>query len=184
MSAVPASAAADNSDAVSPLSAGNGLSEAAKQYLLRYPPRRGGKPPQDTACRSLFVWRHTGKGMAGRGLGPRYRGRAASLPPSLNPRSDRDKQYLNTWLSLGYAVAPDYASLGSSGLHHYLNARGEAWSVLDSVRAALKQFPLKNELILVGQSQGARRVRQRRISTPLRAGAECSRNGADRNAVF
>jgi hypothetical protein len=26
--------------------------------------------------------------------------------------------------------------------------------VLDSVRAALQQFPLKNELILVGQSQG------------------------------
>jgi hypothetical protein len=71
-------------------------------------------------------------------------GVANHCAPSLNPRSDRDKQYLNTWLSLGYAVvAPDYAGLGSSGLHHYLNARGEAWSVLDSVRAALKQFPLK-----------------------------------------
>jgi hypothetical protein len=40
-------------------------------------------------------------------------------------------------LSLGYAViAPDYAGLGSSGLHHYLNARGEAWSVLDGMRRA------------------------------------------------
>lgn len=113
-------------------------------------------------------------------------GVANHCAPSLNPRSDRDKQYLNTWLSLGYAVvAPDYAGLGSSGLHHYLNARGEAWSVLDSVRAALKQFPLKNELILVGQSQGAHAAfASARISTPLRAGAECSRNGADRDAVF
>jgi hypothetical protein len=53
MSAVPASAAADNSDAVSPLSAGNGLSEAAKQYLLRYPSRSGvdGKTArEDTAA--------------------------------------------------------------------------------------------------------------------------------------
>ena len=49
MSAVPASAAADNSDAVSPLSAGNGLSEAAKppakippRSLFRLaPPRKG-----------------------------------------------------------------------------------------------------------------------------------------------
>jgi hypothetical protein len=53
MSAVPASAAADSTDAVSPLSAGNGLSEAAKQYLLRYPSRSGvdGKTArEDTAA--------------------------------------------------------------------------------------------------------------------------------------
>ncbi len=159
MSAVPASAAIDSTDAVSPLSAKNGLSEAAKQYLLRYPSHSGvdGKTArEDTAAVFIpfgatpeggwpvVVWAHGTVGVANH------------CAPSLNPRSDRDKQYLNTWLSLGYAVvAPDYAGLGSSGLHHYLNARGEAWSVLDSVRAALKQFPLKNELILVGQSQGA-----------------------------
>lgn len=159
MSIVPASAAADTAGAVSPLSAGNGLSEAARQYLLRYPSHSGvdGKTTrEDTAAVFIpfgttpeggwpvVVWAHGTVGVANH------------CAPSLNPRSDRDKQYLNTWLSLGYAVvAPDYAGLGSSGLHHYLNARGEAWSVLDSVRAALQHFPLKNELILVGQSQGA-----------------------------
>ncbi|MDM7250761.1 lipase family protein, partial [Klebsiella grimontii] len=159
MSAVPASAAGDSTDAVSPLNAANGLSEAAKQYLLHYPSRSGvdGKTArEDTAAVFIpfgatpeggwpvVVWAHGTVGVANH------------CAPSLNPRSDRDKQYLNTWLSLGYAVvAPDYAGLGSAGLHHYLNARGEAWSVLDGVRAALKQFPLKNELILVGQSQGA-----------------------------
>lgn len=76
--------------------------------------------------------------------------------PSLNTRTARDSQYLNTWLSLGYAVvAPDYPGLGSDGMHHYLNAQGEGWSVLDGIRAALTEFPLKNELVLVGQSQGA-----------------------------
>ncbi|MDG1643324.1 alpha/beta hydrolase [Klebsiella huaxiensis] len=146
-------------DVISPLSEEHGLSEAAKQYLLHYPSHSGvdGKTVrEDTAAVFIpfgttpeggwpvVVWAHGTVGVANH------------CAPSLNPRSDRDKQYLNTWLSLGYAVvAPDYAGLGSSGLHHYLNARGEAWSVLDGVRAALKQFPLKNELILVGQSQGA-----------------------------
>ncbi|QGN38073.1 alpha/beta fold hydrolase [Klebsiella oxytoca] len=159
MSSAPATAAADTDKLVSPLNVENGLSEAAKQYLLHYPSRSGvdGKSArEDTAAVFIpfgatpeggwpvVVWAHGTVGVANH------------CAPSLNPRSDRDKQYLNTWLSLGYAVvAPDYAGLGSSGLHHYLNARGEAWSVLDGVRAALKQFPLKNELILVGQSQGA-----------------------------
>lgn len=77
MSAVPASAAADNSDAVSPLSAGNRLSEAAKQYLLRYPPAAAwtAKPPAKIPPRSLFRLAPPRKGMAGRGLGTRYRGR-------------------------------------------------------------------------------------------------------------
>lgn len=159
MNPIPAIAAAWNIEPVSALSTENGLSEAAKQYLLHYPSRSGvdGKTVrEDTAAVFMpfgsppkggwpvIVWAHGTVGVANH------------CAPSLNTRSDRDKQYLNTWLSLGYAVvAPDYAGLGSSGLHHYLNARGEAWSVLDSVRAALKQFPLKNEIILVGQSQGA-----------------------------
>lgn len=53
MSAVPASAATDSTDAVSPLSAENGLSEAAKQYFLRYPSHSGvnGKTArEDTAA--------------------------------------------------------------------------------------------------------------------------------------
>lgn len=142
-----------------PIPEERGLTEAARQYLLRYPSVSGvdGKTKrEDTAAVFIpfgatpaggwpvVVWAHGTVGVANH------------CAPSLNVRSDRDKQYLNTWLSLGYAVvAPDYAGLGSTGLHHYLDARGEAWSVLDAVRAALKTFPLKNDLILVGQSQGA-----------------------------
>ncbi len=159
MSSVPVIAAISKGEYISALSSENGLSQAAKQYLLHYPSNSGvdGKTTrEDTAAIfipfgappeggwPIVVWAHGTVGVANH------------CAPSLNPRSDRDKQYLNTWLSLGYAiVAPDYSGLGSSGLHHYLNARGEAWSTLDGVRAALKQFPLKNELIMVGQSQGA-----------------------------
>ncbi|QQG28973.1 alpha/beta hydrolase [Pectobacterium carotovorum] len=137
----------------------NGLQEAAEQYLIRYRSLSGvdGKSlREDTGAVFIpkgempkggwpvVVWTH---GTVGVGT---------SCAPSLNPRSERDVQYLNTWLSLGFAiVAPDYAGLGSTGLHHYLNARGEAWSVLDSVKAALSTFPLRNQLTLVGQSQGA-----------------------------
>ncbi|MEO3988654.1 alpha/beta hydrolase [Pseudocitrobacter cyperus] len=137
----------------------HGLSEAAKQSLIHYPSVSGvdGKTPREDSAAvfipygktpdggwPVVVWAHGTVGVA------------SGCAPSLNVRTDRDKQYLNTWLSLGYAVvAPDYAGLGSSGLHHYLNARGEAWSILDGVRAALKDYPLRNELILVGQSQGA-----------------------------
>nr|WP_278987812.1 lipase family protein [Plesiomonas shigelloides] len=146
-------------DSISTLATENGLSEAAHQYLLRYPSISGvdGKTiREDTAAIFIpfgptpeggwpvVVWAHGTVGVA------------THCAPSINQRSERDKQYLNTWLSLGYAVvAPDYAGLGSSGLHHYLDAQGEAWSIIDGVKAALKKFPLKNEIILVGQSQGA-----------------------------
>lgn len=143
----------------SPLSQEYGLAEAAKQYLLHYSYRSGVDDKterEDTAAVFIpfgatpeggwpvVVWAHGTVGVA------------CHCAPSQNVRTDRDKQYLNTWLSLGYAVvAPDYAGLGSEGLHHYLDARGEAMSVLGGVRAALKAFPLKNDLIMVGQSQGA-----------------------------
>ncbi len=151
--------AADNLETTRVLAKENGLNEAAQQYLIHYASVSGvdGKTSrQDTAAVFLpygktpeggwpvVVWAHGTVGVAN------------DCAPSLNVRTDRDKQYLNTWLSLGYAVvAPDYAGLGSAGLHHYLNARGEAWSILDGVRAAMKTYPLRNELILVGQSQGA-----------------------------
>ncbi|MDE4730360.1 alpha/beta hydrolase family protein [Klebsiella pneumoniae] len=154
-----ATATASEVSVVSPLQPENGLREAAEQYLMHFPSINGidGRTlREDTAAVFIpfgvapkggwpvVVWAHGTVGVA------------SNCAPSLNPRSDRDKQYLNTWLSLGYAiVAPDYAGLGSSGLHHYLHARSEAWSVLDGVRAALKHFPLKNQIILVGQSQGA-----------------------------
>ncbi|MBA0206090.1 lipase family protein [Pectobacterium aroidearum] len=141
------------------LDAKNGLQEAAEQYLIRYRSLSGvdGKSPrEDTGA--VFI----PKGEAPKGGWPVVVwahgtvGVQTSCAPSLNPRSARDAQYLNTWLSLGFAVvAPDYAGLGSPGLHHYLNARGEAWSVLDGVKAALSTFPLRNQLTIVGQSQGA-----------------------------
>ncbi|MCL6330298.1 alpha/beta hydrolase [Pectobacterium carotovorum subsp. carotovorum] len=133
--------------------------EAADQYRILYHSRSGvdGKSPRDDTGAvfipkgetpeggwPVVVWTHGTIGVA------------AACAPSLNPRSARDAQYLNTWLSLGFAiVAPDYAGLGSDGLHHYLNSRGEAWSVLDGVKASLSTFPLRNQLTLVGQSQGA-----------------------------
>ena len=143
----------------SPLPADHGLQEASAQYLIHYTSVSGvdGKTrredtgavflPKGPAPRGgwpVVVWAHGTVGVA------------TQCAPSLNPRSSRDQQYLNTWLSLGFAVvAPDYAGLGSRGLHHYLNARAEAWSVLDSITAALKSFPLSNKIIIVGQSQGA-----------------------------
>ncbi|WP_058910671.1 alpha/beta fold hydrolase [Entomohabitans teleogrylli] len=149
------------SDRVSktPLDVQNGLQEAAEQYRIQYPSTSGvdgktarqdsaavfipkGTPPQGGW--PVVVWTHGTIGVAN------------GCAPSLNPRTARDSQYLNTWLSLGFAVvAPDYAGLGSDGLHHYLHARAEAWSVLDGIRAALANFPLRNQLVLVGQSQGA-----------------------------
>ncbi|MEW5559904.1 alpha/beta hydrolase [Enterobacter asburiae] len=136
-----------------------GLQEAASQYRVEYRSMdgvRGRGMRVDSAAVFLpegptpeggwpvVVWTHGTVGIA------------HSCAPSLNPRTARDSQYLNTWLSLGYAiVAPDYPGLGSAGLHHYLDARAEAWSTLDSIRAALAAFPLKNQLVLVGQSQGA-----------------------------
>ncbi|AFJ47244.1 alpha/beta hydrolase [Shimwellia blattae] len=141
------------------LSAADQLSEAAVQYRIGYRAGNGvaGKGMRtDSAAIFLpfgeapkegwpvVVWAHGTAGIA------------SECAPSLNPRTARESQYLNTWLSLGFAVvAPDYQGLGSGGLHHYLNARAEAWSVLDSIRAALAHFPLQNKLILIGQSQGA-----------------------------
>jgi Secretory lipase. len=151
--------AAEKTGSTTELTKDLGLNEAAKQYRFHYPSVSGvdGKTPREDSAAvfipfgptpaggwPIVVWAHGTVGVANH------------CAPSLNTRTDRDKQYLNTWLSLGYAVvAPDYAGLGSSGLHHYLDARGEAWSILDGVRAAMKSYPLRNELILVGQSQGA-----------------------------
>jgi pimeloyl-ACP methyl ester carboxylesterase len=76
--------------------------------------------------------------------------------PSRNPRSKRDARYLDAWLHQGFAVvATDYQGLGVGGPHLYLNARAEAYAVLDSVRAALGGMKnLSNRVIIVGQSQG------------------------------
>ncbi|WP_308267361.1 lipase family protein [Gluconobacter sp. P1D12_c] len=79
-----------------------------------------------------------------------------SCAPSLNPYSERNTHYLSEWMKRGFAiVATDYQGLGTPGVHPYLNTRAEAYSVLDSVRAALKSVPgLQNKVMIVGQSQG------------------------------
>ena len=76
--------------------------------------------------------------------------------PSWRGRSQRDIAYLNTWLEQGYAVvASDYQGLGTPGGHPYLAARSQAYSILDSARAALKGVPgLANSVVVIGQSQG------------------------------
>lgn len=84
-------------------------------------------------------------------------GIADSCAPSLHPYTERNKAYLTAWLNRGFAiVATDYQGLGGEGPHPYLNVRTEAYSVLDSIRAALAGVPgLQNKVMLVGQSQGA-----------------------------
>ncbi|GBQ92804.1 hypothetical protein AA23498_1554 [Acetobacter nitrogenifigens DSM 23921 = NBRC 105050] len=84
-------------------------------------------------------------------------GVADSCAPSQNPVTPRNQAYLSAWLQRGFAiVATDYQGLGTPGPHPYLNARAEAYSVLDSVRAALSGVKgLSNKVMIVGQSQGA-----------------------------
>ena len=66
-------------------------------------------------------------------------------------------KYLNTWLEQGFAiVATDYQGLGVPGPHPYMQARPAAYSVLDSLRAALHDQPhLANRIVIAGLSQGA-----------------------------
>ena len=78
--------------------------------------------------------------------------------PSWKGNAERDKVYLDAWLSHGFAVvASDYQGLGTPGVHPYLLWRPEGYSVLDSVRAALHRYPrqLRNQVVLIGQSQGS-----------------------------
>ncbi|WP_205214846.1 alpha/beta fold hydrolase [Altererythrobacter sp. ZODW24] len=77
--------------------------------------------------------------------------------PSWNGRQSRDENYLNLWLSRGYAVvASDYQGLGTQGTHPYLATRPAAYSNLDIIRAVQAgDFPLAKRVVLLGQSQGA-----------------------------
>ena len=76
--------------------------------------------------------------------------------PSWEGRSERDDDYLNSWLAQGYAiVATDYQGLGVPGGHPYLATRAEAYSVLYSVRAVQSgNDPISKKVVIVGQSQG------------------------------
>jgi pimeloyl-ACP methyl ester carboxylesterase len=101
-----------------------------------------GKPPQGGW--PLVAWAHGTVGIAD------------ICAPSVQGRSLRDVTYLRRWLSEGFAVvATDYQGLGVPGPHLYLNTRSEAYSVIDSIRAAEQGFPnLSHQAIIVGQSQG------------------------------
>ncbi len=89
-----------------------------------------------------------------------FAGVADVCAPSWTPRRKRDTDYLNRWLNEGFAiVATDYQGLGTPGGHAWGVPRMEAYSVIDSVRAARMAFRvLSDQVVLVGQSQGARAV--------------------------
>jgi pimeloyl-ACP methyl ester carboxylesterase len=80
--------------------------------------------------------------------------------PSWKGRTKRDSDYLNAWLAEGFAiVATDYQGMGTPGGHAWGVPAMEAYGVIDSVRAARAAFrDLSNQVVLVGQSQGARAV--------------------------
>ncbi len=143
-----------------PLEAAVQLSAAGQQYRILYSSTDGvsghglvavsgavflppGQPPRGGW--PLLAWAHGTVGIAD------------ACAPSWNVRSYRDARYLNAWLKQGFAVvATDYQGLGTPGPHPYMDARVEAYSVLDSIRAAQAKFPeLSRKVILIGQSQGA-----------------------------
>ncbi len=76
--------------------------------------------------------------------------------PTFNGWSVRDVEYLNNWLREGYAVvASDYEGMGTNGPHPYMISRSAATGTLHSVLAAQARYPLSNNVVIVGQSQGA-----------------------------
>jgi pimeloyl-ACP methyl ester carboxylesterase len=142
-----------------PLDPGYGLAAAGQQFRILYSSTDGigGKAPVVVSGAyfgprgtppaggwPLVAWAHGTTGVAD------------TCAPSWMPRTKRDASYLNTWLEQGYAiVATDYQGLGTPGPHPYLATRPEAYSVLDSVRAVLKNFPdIANKIVIIGQSQG------------------------------
>jgi pimeloyl-ACP methyl ester carboxylesterase len=142
-----------------PLDAARGLAMAGEQFRILYSSTNGmdGKTPVAVSGAyfapkgtppaggwPLVAWAHGTTGIAD------------VCAPSWTARTKRDADYLNTWLAQGYAiVATDYQGLGTPGPHPYLAVRPEAYSVLDSVRAALKGFPnIANQIVIIGQSQG------------------------------
>ena len=142
-----------------PLPADRGLSQAGMSLRILYSSTDGidGRSPV-TVSGALFLpkgeppaggwpilaWAHGTTGIAD------------ICAPSFTGRSGRDREYLNHWLAQGYAiVASDYQGLGTPGLHPYMQTRPAAYSVLDSVRAALSGVPgLANKVVVIGQSQG------------------------------
>ncbi|MGB0907683.1 MAG: lipase family protein [Maricaulaceae bacterium] len=67
------------------------------------------------------------------------------------------QEYLKQWLDQGYAiVASDYQGLGTAGTHPYLATQPASYNNLDIIRAVQSaDFPVSDEVVLIGQSQGA-----------------------------
>jgi pimeloyl-ACP methyl ester carboxylesterase len=107
-------------------------------FLPRTPMPDGGWP--------IVAWEHGTTGIAD------------VCAPSWRGFLKRDRAYLNRWLDEGFAVvATDYQGLGTVGPHPYLLYRPEGYSALDGIRAAVSAYPgaLRNQIVLVGQSQGS-----------------------------
>ncbi|MGA0596719.1 lipase family protein [Enterovirga sp. CN4-39] len=116
---------------------GQRIAVSGALYLPKGTPPAGGWP--------ILAWAHGTVGVAD------------VCAASWAGRSARDAAYLNRWLDEGFAiVASDYQGLGVAGLHPYLFTRPEAYSVLDSIRAAISGVPGLNadKIVVVGQSQG------------------------------
>ncbi len=65
----------------------------------------------------VIVWNHGTVGIA------------PTCAPSLTPKNSRVSQYLNTWLSLGFAIAaPDYPGLAHQGCIIIWMKEQTAWS--------------------------------------------------------
>jgi hypothetical protein len=142
-----------------PLPADRGLSEAGPSLRMLYSSTDGVDGRSPTAV-SGAVFLPKGEAPAGGwpilAWAHGTTGIADICAPSFAGRSMRDRDYLNHWLAQGYAiVASDYQGLGTPGLHPYMQTRPAAYSVLDSVRAALSGVPsLANKVVVIGQSQG------------------------------
>ncbi|MFZ2509862.1 MAG: lipase family protein [Gordonia sp. (in: high G+C Gram-positive bacteria)] len=116
---------------------GRPATSTAAVFVPRKGAPRGGYP--------VIAWAHGTTGLGD------------DCTPSALPRSDRDRDYLDHWLTQRYAVvATDYAGLGTPGLMSYLSGDVAAHSVVDSVKAAHQMdLPLSTKWAIVGQSQGA-----------------------------
>ncbi len=77
--------------------------------------------------------------------------------PSLSKNMFGTAPIMAASLKMGYAVAAaDYEGLGAKGTHLYLDAKTEAWNVIDSVRA-LRHFrpgAISDRWLVFGGSQG------------------------------
>ncbi|MBB6091687.1 pimeloyl-ACP methyl ester carboxylesterase [Povalibacter uvarum] len=77
--------------------------------------------------------------------------------PSLYPNLLGAAPQIAGFLKAGFAVAAaDYEGLGAPGVHLYLDAKAEAWNVIDSVRALrhLRPGSISERWLVYGGSQG------------------------------